>query len=268
MSSIVSIENTTLSDIFIESAGQLIELSSELSIEPKLYQSYIEGANGDDAALIADVASGDLVVKVDSTALSADDGQRFLETFDFVGIYWNGALISYSYKRLNIQGAATLVESTPGEVDININDTNDDFKNSIVTWKFIRNGSADDVWLDSAENISSDETPRVSPFNMRLIAVEWSNKNVNVDTDIQIRRALANNAANDSLLYQYLPGNNRRLGTKRVPESSAVDVAIGDKIAIFIGDEGTDPSDMVVTLYWKVLSSPLTDYNENFSTDF
>lgn len=265
-------KNTTGADIEIRASGQNVPANGEREISPKLYASLSEGVLGDDLDLIADINSGDIVLASDDVDLSAEVALRLLETLNFNVTLLEGTPVATSNKRINYRGLVNVIDNGDGSIDVVFGQNDaDDLSRQIYNVDF---SGDDDQWLRvGSEDNNSDETPYVFPFNVKLVAIGYSNKKAGSKFELELWKSLANSGQSYTKVLQWDRTTSTRTATIRtglqtnVANLTDVTFAIGDKLKVYLdkdGGEGSDNCD--VRLYFEITSSPLTDSYENFST--
>lgn len=263
---IVTIENTTGTDILTRSGGQNVPAGNSLVIPEKLYSAYSEGANGDDADLVSDINSGDIVIAVNGVNLDNNTALRFLQTLDFGRVYSNGVLETFS-PSLNFSNKFTLsTESVSGIVDVDVNDNLElSIKGSLFQETYHANST--NQWLDRLGEEDFNETPKVLPTDARLIAIDWSNERDGADVDIEFYVASRGSGSSNSLAYTWAIRGSRVASIYN--ENGLFTLNHGDKFAIFIRDRGGNALDSFVTSYFQSLGTVFSNsYTEDFSGDF
>lgn len=269
---ILSLENTTNVDISIRASGQFIPALSERVVNPKSYASYSEGINGDDPTLIAQITSGDIVVKVNGVALTSAAALRTLSSLNFLEIAKDGVSQIISPDKINLTGAVTTTV-TGDEVEVNVGaKDDDDLSDTVYCIDF--NGEEGEFLSLGTEDNKGDETFYTLPFNCKLVAIGYSNKKSGTKFRLRMFKALANQAdAFSQALVWEVPQPVRvatiRTGTQTdVTNLTDVTFAVGDKVSLYLQKvSGNEPEHVDLRLYLKVTASPLTDYMENFSHD-
>lgn len=126
---------------------------------------------------------------------------------------------------------------------------------------FIGSAQTRNEWLEVPGRIErTDETPHVIPLDSKLVGWTFTNKFNGRDAQVELYRA-ANNVelSQGNLIYSYSFDNIR---TGVFPAD--VDLAAGDKIGVYMRDQGGDPNDMILTMYfvpskftWQLLTNNL-----------
>lgn len=129
------------------------------------------------------------------------------------------------------------------------------------------NGSATNTWIEhEGANIPSDEAPGVVPWDARLVGITFTNDNRNVDTQIQI--AISNFSTTNSNIdraYKWQLTNVR--SAVWTNETTGFTVNKGDRIGIYMADQGGNASDVVVKLYFIVTNNSNGELTENHTGD-
>jgi hypothetical protein len=134
---------------------------------------------------------------------------------------------------------------------------------------FVKNGSAKNTWLSLYENgISSNVSPAIMPWKSKLIGISFTNKKDNADPTIKIY--IADEGDGNSPLTKMFEWDltSARVARKTNFTSDIIFDA-GDKIGVFIADEGGDAQDPVVVLYFRVEDDAINEEStENYSDNF
>jgi len=182
----------------------------------------------DDDDFVADVVSGTLVVNDGTSDLNAVDGELWLNRFQ--------------------EESSTIVYS-------------------IFPLVFSRNGSAQAKWMSNiADVMSSNQTFAYIPFKCKVVGVTFSNKNSGVDVDVEIWKSAEGNAANESMVYEWELSNVRVARKSNISPDLTFDP--GDKVAVYLDDEGKNPSNAVVIMYLQVTEDTSEESSEDFSGNF
>jgi len=149
---------------------------------------------------------------------------------------------------------------------LNDEDTAGDSIGSIFHVTFMNESTTKNKWLEYMEDNSSDEVPFVVPFNVKLVAITFSNENYNKDTDIRIYSAEVGSGSSNSLVHTWSIRDARVAGKTVFNPEITFDA--GDKIAVYLKDAGSDPKSPMVVLYFEKTNEVTGDFQENFSGDF
>lgn len=141
---------------------------------------------------------------------------------------------------------------------------------ALFSIEFKNNGTASNTWLNIGEApTTSDEVPFIVPFKSRLVGVTFSNERNNVDIDIRINISKygEGNTNNRTIIKQIR--NMRTFQFSDFNDSSS-DLVFdaGDKIGVFMADQGQNPNDPVVHLYFKVIEEETLQRSENHASAF
>lgn len=121
-------------------------------------------------------------------------------------------------------------------------------------------------WLSMEDGLgSSDEIPFVVPFDCELIAVTYTNEDPNTDGTIFIQKADYNSGSTDSTELTLSFTNVR---TATYSNFTRPSFSAGDKIAVFLENDGTNPDEPRVVLYFQIKDNTLQNLTENWSGDF
>jgi hypothetical protein len=243
-----------------------------------------------DAEVISDVQSGDAVINDGTQDLSASDGEQWLKFLDDAtkitldstvfnskemksGIEETPVKVSYDagagadtltakVKELIIEGNATVEENEDDTVTVRIGGQGGKLGGTFQA-TFLENGTPRDEWLKQfGENIPSNQSPYVVPFNAKLIGITYSNKNSGVDAYIEVWASALGDGLTKTRVFNWHV-NNKRLGYKTNFDPD-ITFDAGDKISIYNEDVGTNANDAVVVLYFQIINTTTNEEWENF----
>lgn len=146
----------------------------------------------------------------------------------------------------------------------------DDFyetpKGGVFKLSFYLDSIAFNNWLIyHSELTTSNETPAVLPFDAKFIGATYSNEDPGTDFDIEIYRAADGDGNSASLVETFSVSNARVARTTNVTKHQFY---AGDKIAVFIRDQGTNPDEPVVDLWFRITDDKEEASVENYYGDF
>jgi hypothetical protein len=130
-------------------------------------------------------------------------------------------------------------------------------------------GVTSNKWLEVGHGNPSNQSPHVLPFASQLIGMTFSNKNDYVDSDIELYTAVSGGGA--SPLELVLTWEIRDIRTARRTDiiGSGIYFNPGDKMAVYLRNQGQSPSDTVFNCYLQIDTSSAADVaTENFPDDF
>lgn len=136
--------------------------------------------------------------------------------------------------------------------------------NITYDFAFLRNGKAKNTWLSLYEHtIVSYYSPAIIPWKSKLTGITFSNNNYGADTDIMVFVSNAGSGHSFSLVYTWEIQNSRI--AYKTDFLSDIIVDAGDKVAVYVRDQGTDTKDPVIKLYFNVTEDATTGSgSENF----
>ena len=148
----------------------------------------------------------------------------------------------------------------------NIQELGEEFINSPIgcldIMVFNENGIARNQWLESYRNsIPSNESPQVLPFDAKLIAVTYSNSAQGSDTDIQIHKSSLGSGSTLSLVTTLQVRASR---VSRFSNITPISFNAGDKIAVYLQDQGIRTTNVVIKLYFLIDNHNKEDIVENY----
>lgn len=115
------------------------------------------------------------------------------------------------------------------------------------------------------ELATTDEIPYIIPFNCKLIAITYCNEDDNTDTTIDIRKANYNSGNSDSSV---LTQNLINVRSASLSDFTPISFNAGDKLAVTLSDNGTNPDEPRVTLFFQIVNNTKQNLTENWSGDF
>jgi len=134
----------------------------------------------------------------------------------------------------------------------------------IFTIEFGTQSSIGDDWLHLDGN-PSNETPHIVPWDCKLVAITFSNKESGADTKLQVNAVDEGDGKSPSpVVFEWIIDNARV--ARKTDFSPDVTFSKGDKIAIKARQRGnTDPSQVKVILYLTITAADETNNIENYS---
>lgn len=138
---------------------------------------------------------------------------------------------------------------------------------SIITLEWFINGDCGNRWYDHADAGSASNTsPFMTPWDLELVGLSYTNENANVDADIEIYSVNLGDASSPKTLEFLWDLNDVRVATK-TDFSTPVIVEAGDKVAIYNKDKGGNANDPVLHTFWKIVTATSAESKENYSTN-
>ena len=250
--SIKILKNTTLSTIELNVLGLQIPTSSQITIQT---QDYAILASSDSVTeLTTFINSGDIIVNDGTDDLSISEGLAYIKLAEIA-------------KSIRFDNSTNGFTST--EVQSAIEESKTSVVGSMFQTLFENNGTSSNIWLNYGANpASSNSVFTLMPFNCKLVACSFTNAASSADLDIQVNIANqgSGNTVNRTIIFQV---RNDRVATFSFPNSSNSNLLLnqGDKVGVYIKDQGDNANDPVVTLYFKVLEEVDQNTQENFSTN-
>ncbi len=160
--------------------------------------------------------------------------------------------------------------SSNGYTALTTQDAIEETQNSIIgaldTYVFTENATASNKWLSyESDSIPSDETPAIIMFDSELVGISFTNDDNGSDTDIEIYKSVKDSGSTTSKIATFEIRNKR---VAKFSNFTPIAIDSGDKISVFARDRGTNPSGVVVKLYFKVTNFNTENSGEDFSSDF
>lgn len=161
--------------------------------------------------------------------------------------------------------------STNGFVSDNVQDAIEEVQNktigAIFNVTFNSSGIVfgTDFLSYSNDLATSDETPFVIPFSCELVSITYTNEDPNTDGTIFIQKSDFNSGNSDSTVLSYSFTNVRTFVHTNFTKPT---FSPGDKIAVALRDDGTNPDEPRIELFFQISDTNITDFEENWSGDF
>lgn len=252
------LKNNTLLDIEISETGHFVPASSQYIIEPSRYWSYADIIGETGAGTVNQlILDGDIIVNDGVGDLSPDRGIDYLK---------------YPDRAFNVRFESN-PERVNGFVSKNvqqaIEESRSGFEGKGFQVSFVGNGPVKNEWLQQEDqNIESNQTPDIFKYTARLVGIDFSNENQNADTIIMI--AIKDNPYNNintiDRSYKWTINNAR--SAARTNQVTGFIVNPGDLMSVYVKDNGGDPSDMVISMDFIVISAENVDIKNNYSGNF
>ena len=138
----------------------------------------------------------------------------------------------------------------------------------IFTLVFNKEATAKNSWLshEGDNSLLSNTVPAIIPWDCKMVALTFSNATSDVDADIEIYKALANNGSVNSLTYTW---EVRATRTARISTFSPdIKFNAGDKIGMYINDKGSTAAYVSTIMYLQIINNSTADFIESFTGDF
>lgn len=252
------LKNTTGLDIFLKFPGVEIPAGGQITINVEEYLDF--AANDAILEITPLINSGDIVVNNGTVDYSAADGIRFLEYTDRLTAKEDGTDKAIVVTDLNFKGSAAVTDQGNGQADIEIGAN---LFGALWQMTFTEDGSADNEWLGLYDRgVKSNRTLGIIPFDCEVCVITFSNSRAGADCDIEIYAADAGDGNNASKVYEWKIVDKRH---QCITPNPVLQFSAGDKIGIFCQDQGGDPENVVVTIYFRITSTNKCNGGENFS---
>jgi len=133
--------------------------------------------------------------------------------------------------------------------------------------EFTNGGNTSNTWLAvSDSNLSSTTSPWVVAFPCRLAALAFSNRNENVEQDIEIHVARFGdgNAAVTEFVWEL---RNVRTAVKSDISITELSFEPGDKVAVFVANQGNNARDVFTGMYVEIIQRTSEEISEDWAGD-
>jgi len=130
-------------------------------------------------------------------------------------------------------------------------------------------GSAKNKWLvlygDNKKK--SNEAPGLMMWKSKLVGISFTNEKKSVETDVLIHVASENDGASPTTEVLNWQVRNSRV-CRKTNFSPDIIFEPGDKIGIYLKDQGTDPKDPTVILYFQAIENNSEEVCKTYDKDF
>lgn len=229
------LKNTTVSPLGVSDLGITIPANSSYTVQ---VPDYLLLADSSD--VITPITSGDIVVNDGSQDLSTIQGLLYVGyPDDALRLHFlDNSVRSNGFSAQNVQDA---IEESRNQVAGKLED-----------FGFMSSGSVQNKWLNiDHPSVTSDTVPLVTPWSGKITALTFSNKNDNVDIDIELY-------INTVLAYTW-EIRNKRTAWKALAGGIAT-VSQGDRLSMFAraynGGTGGSPRDVAGEIMATLITQP------------
>lgn len=261
------IKNNTLADIEIESAGVTLFVGEDFEIDA---QEYVLWARSKVIAEIAPlIASGDITINNGTNDLSAATGKLYIEYPDRIALN-DSSNTEDVVVAASFTGNVTVTSNGDGTASVDIGTSPPtDALGLVHQMVFLENSTAKNEWLQLyGDNLKgSNETPGIVPWKSQLLGITFTNERYGADTDIEIHVSDELDGSSPTTKVYTWALRDCRVA-RRTTFSPAVIFEAGDKIGVYIKDQGRDPKEVVVTMYFKVIENNNEEVCRDYSGDF
>ena len=165
----------------------------------------------------------------------------------------------------NFNSPMTVTDDGGGKVSIDIPEIGTNI-GIIIPMVFTNSGGAENKWIGvSSSHNSSDKTHGVVAWDSELVRYSLSHSTNNADFGVEIYKSTFGSGSTNSVVSNDSYDNARVLGKTFV---SPINFGAGDKVGVFIDDEGGNPSDLTITLYFRITSNNVFNDQENYNGNF
>ena len=258
------LKNTTGSDIELEVTGITVPASGQEEIR---VEEYLEFAKDESVTEIDPyLSSGDLVLNDGTNDLDYDTAIRFLEYSDRLVIEKDDAVVDRYREALNFEGGVTVTSET-GKTTVKVGGETGVL---CALWQstFGSGSSSSDYWMDNEyDNSISNKVFHIAPWKSQLVAVTFSNEDDGVDVTVKLYSAAEVDTNQPrTKIFEWILSNCRV--ARKTTFTSPVIVEAGDKLGVFLSDQGKNPKYPVVVFHWKIIEENEEEVCRDFSGNF
>ena len=170
----------------------------------------------------------------------------------------------------NQTGKATPYDNTAsGMTSINVNDAIDELKGigaagAMGIFPLVFTGdltTANEFMALTSSSMEGEETQPVMPFAVKIVGLTFMNDSNNRDCDIEVHHCSGTDTASTrDLIFQI-----RNARSAHATNFTPVQLAAGDRVTIYVADQGDDASDVTVILYCQITSLATANTQQNFA---
>jgi len=250
------IKNTTGADIEIREAGRLIPALGQIEVDPirYLYWSTPETIT----ELTPLLNAGDIVINDGTNDLTAAEALRFLEYPDRVTIKDSGTKVAGIVKTINIAGGLSAVDDGDGQVTLQTGGGAIEGRTFQVL--FFSNGNTANKWLfHLPTSDATDQLPYYNWWNVEVFGISFSNKNANINCDIEF---YINGTNNPAKIYTLQVRDSKFAHQTTLTSLFTAD--IGDLISCYIRKVGNStPSSVEVDMGLRIRDNTVGSGSSN-----
>ena len=246
------VKNTTGIDVVVQDVGVTIPASGQYILNKNEYHLW-----GDSLDIITLIDGGTLIINDGVTDLSIDRAKDFISENDFA---FSHRFLSQP-ERVNGFNSKNVQEA--------IEESRTTFEGKGFQTTFAGNGTFRNSWMSQEDtNVESDESPDIFKYGARLVGIDFTNQNQNVDCIIKIaiRSYPFSNLNTFDRSYKWTLDNVR--SAVKVSQLSGFEVNAGDCMAVYLQDTGGNANDVILTMDFITLSAPTTDIQFSYSGNF
>jgi hypothetical protein len=227
------------------------------------FASVISGTNVDTIVHKAIISGQGSIVVTGTNAVTIN---TFDET-DVDSITTSGVTFTGSVN-LNSDGGIRLVPGGGNTITVSGGSTVGQLVGNFFQVEFTAGGNVANTWLAVSDAaLPSNITPWVVSFPCRLAGIFFSNANANVDQDVEIYAANAGAGNAETLRYTWQV-RNARVSYDTNISAGALILNPGDKVGVFVRDQGDNAKDVCVGLYVEITQRTLAAATENYAGNF
>jgi len=165
-----------------------------------------------------------------------------------------GITVTSGTNHVTVSGEATGIGSIPGKT---------------YQISYGNSGVTSNKWLEVGHGNPSNQSPHVLPFSSQLIAMTFSNKNPGISCDVEVYVAASGVGASPITNVITWQLRNVRVGRRTDVIASGISFTPGQKVAIYVRNQGSNPQDTVVNMYLQIdVVTEEVPVTENFSGNF
>jgi len=255
------LKNTTESSIFVSDTGVSIDQNSSYEIPPQMFWYWV---NSED--IVPFIQSEDIVVNDGTNDLDPVNGVSYIRG-DIPNIQDDqGVVVSQSVgiRFIGDKFSVSQSQDNPKTADISVNA--ESAVGGIISLSFSNQGSSTNKWLDYASDTKpSNENPAIIPFDCNLIGLTFTNENTSPSFNIEIWKSIKGQGSSKSKIFTW-EIDSKRAGNKT--NFDAISLSAGDKVAVFLRDQGANPQNISIILYLVVSVNNSEENTESWSGDF
>lgn len=245
----IQVKNNAGSLTFITDIGRGISGNSTEDISPT---NYLLWAESNDIDTLIDANTLDILLNTNT--LSNDDAKELIHSLRIMKVSQSGTIKTRDVIQFDFVGSTTVTDKTNGKVEINVGgEDEDDVSNGWLTYMFFGSGGTKDKWLEvSANQNPSNETTLVVPFDVKLHAISWGNKENNADSKIRVTK---NSTSSGTYVFQWTVSNKKHAYKSNIGPSNIYFDA-GDRVRVYAKEYGDkEPDSLNIHLYFKVINN-------------
>lgn len=250
------IKNTTNSDIDIGETGRRILANDQMEVDPirYLYWSTPETI----LELTPFLNAGDIVINDGTSDLTAAEALRFLEYPDRITVKDSGTEVTSVVKTIDVTGGLSATDNGDGHVTLSTGGGAVEGRTFQVL--FFNNGNTANKWLfHIPTSEATNQLPYYNWWNVEVFGISFSNKNSNINCDVEF---YVNGTNNPAKVFTLEVRDSKFAHETTLTSLFSAD--IGDLISCYVRKVGNStPASVEVDIDLRIIDSTVGSGSSN-----